>query len=76
MRDEPAFPKIKSDNGEYANNSVMSVWSEGGLTKRELFAAMALQGMLSDSNLTDTFENFARNSVKSADALIAELQKT
>jgi len=46
-----------------------------GLTKREHFAAMALQGLLA-SDVRDNPEGFATYSVKAADALIKELNKT
>jgi hypothetical protein len=44
---------------------------EFGLTKREYFAAMAMQGLLSNPNTS--FET--RDAVIIADALIAELNK-
>ena len=48
---------------------------EFGLTKRELFAAMALQGMLADSNATGELKQVARLAVLHADALIDELSE-
>lgn len=49
-----------------------------GLTKRELFAAMAMQGILSRSNTNWAMMELqlAEQSVRHADALIAELAKT
>lgn len=49
-----------------------------GLTKRELFAAMALQGMLASETSSYNYgaiECLAANAVKKADALINELNK-
>jgi hypothetical protein len=46
---------------------------ETGLTKREYFAAIALQGLLSDSHLLGYARDFASTAVKYADALIDEL---
>lgn len=46
-----------------------------GLTKRELFAAMAMQGMLSDSRRTSSIYDVSNAAVRTADALIAELNK-
>lgn len=46
----------------------------GGLTKRELFAAMAMQGLLA-SEVTATHEEFAASAVEQADALLAALEK-
>ena len=47
--------------------------TEGGLTVRDYFAAMAMQGfiMLGHRN----YENVAKFSIECADALIKELQK-
>lgn len=52
-------------------------WS-AGLTKREFFAAMAMQGMLSSgkwSFLEDNRYSVEHEALKAADALIAELSK-
>lgn len=52
--------------------------SEGGLTKRELFAAMAMQGLLanSDPNTNEwAADQVARYAVKQADVLLAELER-
>ncbi len=72
--------------GEYKNNTDMSVstLSGIGLTKREQFAAIAMQGLISTMEATngsmfpDTQnlkELVASASVKYADALIEELNK-
>lgn len=44
-----------------------------GLTKRELFAAMALQGMLANPNLSWAVKDLALDAVESADHLIERL---
>lgn len=74
-----AFPipeLIQDRNGDY------SLHCEGGLTKRELFAAMAMQGALAahtDMNGMRGYEGwreeFSRESIRFADALLAELAK-
>lgn len=46
-----------------------------GLTKREYFAALAMQGLLADENNLSTIQSAAAYAVKFADALIAELNK-
>jgi hypothetical protein len=53
-----------------------TVWNrpQYGLTKREYFAAMAMQGIVS-TDMVDTYENFAMASVGMADALIKALNK-
>jgi hypothetical protein len=64
-KNESAFPIIAED-----------YIIDGGLTKREYFAAMALQGLLTDNESVNTREEFAGYAVKFADALIEELSKT
>lgn len=51
---------------------------QGGLTKREYFAAMALQGMLADRRLyhPDDMESACSDAVKMADELINKLNQT
>jgi len=51
---------------------------EGGITKRELFAAMAMQGQLDSaySDLDIHAEAVAYRAVAFADALLAALEKT
>ena len=61
----PAFPLI-SDEGYVIN---------AGLTKREYFALMALQGMLAKYG-SDYQVNNAKEAIYWADALIEELNKT
>jgi len=48
-----------------------------GLTKREYFAAMAMQGIVSNHAMIDTtnWEWLSQESVKAADALINALNK-
>lgn len=66
---ELAFPHIELDtySGKPCNQHY-------GLTKRELFSAMAMQGLISKGNLYSP-ESIAKRSVECADALLAELNK-
>ena len=60
MKDESAFPTCEN-----------SVWTRG-ISKRELFAAMAMQGILaSEGGWTD---ELIAQSVSAADALLAALE--
>ena len=76
MESKSIFPNIEIEgNGQYTKQSPFD-----GLTKRELFAGMAMQGFCSLSpddcealNLTP--ENVANMSVAHADALIKALEK-
>ena len=47
-----------------------------GLTKREYFAAMAMQAILNDVEIIEyaTYENTARHAVKMANELIKQLE--
>lgn len=60
----PALPLISNDG--YIINA--------GLTKREYFAAMALQGLVTKNN--NEYDYCVISAVKFADALIEELSKT
>ena len=62
-----AFPLWNEEHGH----------TEGGLTKREYFASVALQGMLaySGEEASGSPEIFARDAVEYADALIKALNK-
>lgn len=46
-----------------------------GLTKRELFAAMVMQGFAADSEVTASSNHVAAMAVKWADDLLTELEK-
>ncbi len=67
----PAFPLIET-NYLYGGEP-NGFESSGGLTKREMFAAMAMLGMISEG--CDVPEVTARLAVGMADALIAELNR-
>jgi len=59
-----AFPSPPSQhsNGFYSTGE--------GMTLRDYFAAAALQGMLSDNRINDSFENLSDVSYKCADAML------
>lgn len=74
--EEPAFPT----HSVWDNDKPEIGWIDGGLTKREYFAAMAMQGLLASrkewvSDGRSNFEIAASLSLKYADALLAELNK-
>jgi len=64
------YPELNPNENAYPNEQ-----GAFGLTKRELFAAMAMQGLLSNPELSAEFEAYASDSVKFADALIDGLNK-
>lgn len=49
---------------------------QSGLTKREYFAAMAMQGILADPDNQGYAEGIAKDAVKIADELITQLNQT
>jgi hypothetical protein len=51
---------------------------EGGLTKREVFAGQAMQGLLAIFRTAETYPkaDLAKVAVECADALLAELEHT
>lgn len=70
------------DYGTILGDRIEYRYEGNGLTKRELFAAMAMQGILSNSSLrspktnTSAFAAYAADSVCYADALIEGLNRT
>lgn len=73
----------EQSDGAFPVNDVEGQIVEYGLTKREFFAALSLQGILSNDeaikviieNKADLLETVALGAVKAADALIVELNK-
>jgi hypothetical protein len=61
----------------FPSHGTMGEVVETGLTKRELFAAMAMQGLLSKwDGCTITTQTAANLSIDAADALLAKLENT
>lgn len=68
MGNEPAYPVDRDTvHGERYNAD--------GLTKRELFAAMAMQSLISE-RCYPIDPNMPRYAIAAADALLAELERT
>ena len=65
---------METKSNEPAFASIHTPWLKG-LTKREYFAAMALQGMLAKYGSDYQVQN-AKEAIYWADALIEELNKT
>lgn len=51
----------------------MQIGSSAGLTKRELFAAMAMQGLCANPSRVGKFDGYAVDALRLADALLAAL---
>lgn len=65
------YRTVESESGQ-----IDYAYSASGLTKRELFAAMAMQGILANPDPTErTFEEDAGCAVVCADALLDALAK-
>ena len=70
--DSPAFAKAAFYTDEYGIDA-----PQEGLTKREYFAAMAMQGIIANKDGLDIkIERIVESAVDTADALIDELNKT
>lgn len=70
----PAFPTVNYEKpGELYGQSIMTI--TGGLTKREYFAALAMQGLLSSETHYPDRQANAKRAVEFADALLTELEK-
>ena len=74
-----AYPKVVSSPARDRNHGPYTdTRSTGGLTKRELFAAMAMQGLLANPDqamVAMDEDHVAFSAMQHADALIAELNK-
>lgn len=82
--DKPISP-IVDKYGVVSDKNAISTGTLSGLTKREHFAAMAMQGILSNAEILgqiaeiteshNLLSTLARMSTDHADALLAELEK-
>lgn len=63
---EPAYP---SEHPDKPYKEIM------GLTKREYFSVLVMQGLISDGDSRGTADDFALSAVLFADALLKELEK-
>ena len=80
--DMPAMPSVQTTE-QYEYNGIQYVQSKDyfeGLTKREHFAGLVMQGMLANKLIIDevpqnSMEWIAEKAVCLADALLAEIEK-
>jgi hypothetical protein len=72
---EYAFPIIPPLGSDGLGSAGGYPYPEGGLTKRELLAAMAMQGSMAAAAQQRHIPTVVADSVKLADALLAELAK-
>jgi len=76
MKNKPAFPQSVAVNDSGDTYCSYEFADGAGLTKREYFAAMAMQGYRSAEVVSTVVPGeIARWSVEDADALIKELEK-
>ena len=68
--DMPAMPIEINGFGQYAPEVY------GGLTKREMFAMAAMQGLCAHSGDYHEFSHLASDAVNYADSLLVELERT
>lgn len=72
-RNEPIVPYTFRERNTSSMVTLYDEYNTIGLTKREYFAAKAMQGLMSDEEMTA--EGAAAHAVKAADALLKELEK-
>jgi hypothetical protein len=74
--DDPAFPEIKSEMDWDPNKSenYTSTYSEGGLTKREYFAAAALTGLLANPRPPLDISEAVVRAITAADRMLSRLE--
>jgi hypothetical protein len=70
-KNQPAFPVLEL---KQLGDKMLLDCATMGLTKREYFAAKAMQGLMA-TDYVGTYEMFAERAVNMSDALIAELSK-
>lgn len=76
MKTEPNDQATPSTEFGDSLSGIVAIQNHSGLTKREYFAAMAMQGLSANHQLnSNDFENIADMSVNQADALIEALNK-
>jgi hypothetical protein len=73
-KDKPAFPISE----EATDRMIDEIRIFTGVSKREYFAGLAMQGLASHPSVkfSTTAENYAKYSVVMADALLLELSKS
>lgn len=70
-KDMPAYPVLELKK---MGDKFLLDCASTGISKREYFAAMAMQGLMAN-NFPSSFELFAVRSVSMADALLDQLNK-
>jgi hypothetical protein len=71
MKGDVTQPSVNAFPRMFGNDA-----PQDGLTKREYFAAMALQGLLAYPNNVNVTQDIVKGAVIIADQLIIELNKT
>jgi hypothetical protein len=74
--DQPAFARSYAERTSETHPDALSSWSQVGLTKREMIAAMAMQGILAAPKDKFTFhqDHIVSMSVRYADELLKQLE--
>jgi len=72
---DQAFPLFTPPTFDQDGMGVYDPWKDSGLSKRELFAAMAMQGFCSVPGSIATADEISNWAVEQADALIEALNK-
>ena len=75
--DMPAMPQpmVMDEDGNTYTTFDNYHGEQAGLTKREMFAMNAMQGLISRGAWSNQVSSIANDAVRYADALLAELEK-
>ena len=73
-RDEPINPCLIKGRQGFADIPTIPSREVYGLTKREYFAGLAMQGLLSNGTTGQPISDIARKCIRLTDALLEELK--
>jgi hypothetical protein len=70
------WKEIKNNPSQFGSDTFTYWYEQHGMTLREYYAGIIIQGMMSNSSIKWTPEDYASEAVKIADTLIIEINKT
>ena len=73
MKNNPNEPLNCNNGNGFWNDEFNKTHGGVGLTKREYFAALAMQGLITNERTINIAENLVIDAIKYADALIEQL---
>lgn len=74
LGDQPAFP-VPPNIANNVHDDIHWEYASPGLTKREFFAGLVMQGLCANANYTSSEQGYAKDALLQADALLEVLVK-